>query len=64
MGSMLVLVFVNANGAGRWSFDYAQGLFAADFYNEYHYRSDFFCDGVLDLMDVGRLATGIGSACQ
>lgn len=39
------------------------GLFAGDFFNEYHYRSDLFCDGELNLADVSSLALGIGAIC-
>ncbi len=40
------------------------GLFATDFFNAYNYRSDFICNGVLDLADVGKMATGVGLSCQ
>jgi hypothetical protein len=39
------------------------GLFSSDFYGAHRFRSDFFWDGVLNLADVGRLATGIGHEC-
>jgi len=39
-------------------------LFAGDFFGEYHYRSDFRWDGVLNLMDCEILATGFGKICD
>lgn len=37
--------------------------FAGDFFGAYHYRCDFYWDGVLNLSDVALLAQGIGAAC-
>lgn len=37
--------------------------FAIDFFGAYHYRSDFNYDSVLNLIDVGLLAEGLGSTC-
>ena len=39
-------------------------IFSADFFGEYHYRSDFRWDGVLDLSDVAMMAMGVGSNCE
>jgi hypothetical protein len=33
------------------------------FYGAYDFSADFFADGVVNLADVGLLATGIGGAC-
>jgi hypothetical protein len=38
-------------------------LFASDFYGLYAYRSDFHWDGALNLSDLTRLATSLGSSC-
>ena len=38
--------------------------FAENFFGEYHYRSDFYWDGVLNLSDLGKLAQGIGHNCE
>ena len=38
-------------------------LFAADFDGSYSFRSDFHWDGVLNLSDVVRMATGLGAEC-
>ena len=37
--------------------------FAADFFGSYAYRSDFQCDGVINLSDVGRFAAALGASC-
>jgi len=37
--------------------------FSADFYGEYNYRSDFFLDGELNLLDIPILASAIGISC-
>jgi len=39
------------------------GMFAADFFGPYSFRSDFYWDGMLNLADVGRMASGMGSGC-
>ena len=39
------------------------GLFADNFFGEYDFRSDFYWDGVLNLSDVGRMATTFGEVC-
>jgi len=39
------------------------GLFADNFFGEYDFRSDFYWDGVLNLSDVGRMATTFGEDC-
>ena len=38
--------------------------FAENFFGEYHYRCDFYWDGVLNLSDLGKLAQGIGHNCE
>lgn len=38
-------------------------LFAIDFFGDYHFRSDFSADGVIDLADVALLAQHIGAQC-
>jgi len=38
-------------------------LFASDFYGPYIYRSDFHWDGAVNLSDVTKLATSLGSSC-
>lgn len=39
------------------------GMFSVDFYGDYHFRSDLFRDEVINLSDVGQLATSMGSSC-
>ena len=39
-------------------------VFSTDFYDTYHYRSDFHWDGLLDLADVAKMASGLGHDCQ
>lgn len=40
------------------------GHFARDFPNStYSYRSDFACDGVLNVADVGKMVRGVGASC-
>ncbi len=39
------------------------GIFATDFFGVYNYRSDFVCNGNLDLADVGKMAVGVGASC-
>ncbi len=39
-------------------------LFAADFHGPYNYRSDFHWDGVVNLVDVVKMAAGLGAGCQ
>lgn len=39
------------------------GMFSSDFFGAYSFRSDFYWDGVLNLADVGRMATGVGGSC-
>ncbi len=39
-------------------------LFAPDFYGDYNYRSDFFWDGNLNLVDIARMAQGMGRHCE
>ncbi len=38
-------------------------LFAGDFYNAYHYRSDFNWDDVINLSDLSQLASAIAATC-
>ncbi len=38
-------------------------LFASDYYGPYAYRSDFHWDGVVNLSDLAKLATSLGSSC-
>ena len=38
--------------------------FSTDFHGSYHYRSDFHWDGLLDLADVAKMASGLGHDCQ
>ncbi len=38
-------------------------IFVGDFWGPYHYRSDFSCDGVLNLSDVPLMIRGVGAAC-
>jgi hypothetical protein len=40
------------------------GYFAYDFFEVYHFRSDFIWDGVLNLADVGKLAAALGQSCD
>lgn len=40
------------------------GYFATDYFNTYDYRSDFVCDGVVNLGDLGVMASGLGLFCQ
>ena len=39
------------------------GLFAQDYYGEFHFRSDLYRDGVLNLSDLSLLARSAGLAC-
>jgi len=39
------------------------GLFSVVFYGAYDFSADFYADGVMNLADVGRLASGVGAAC-
>ncbi len=39
------------------------GIFSSDFFGAYNYRSDFVCNGSLDLADVGKMAQNIGVSC-
>ena len=39
-------------------------IFAGDYHGEYHYRSDFIWDGVIDLSDVVVMAAALGRGCQ
>ncbi len=39
------------------------GIFATHFYGDYAFEADFFADGTLNLVDVGRLALGLGGSC-
>lgn len=39
------------------------GLFAQDYYGEYHFRSDLARDGVLNLSDLYHLAVSVGQSC-
>lgn len=38
-------------------------LFAENFFTSYHYRSDFYYDGVINLSDVGMLASSLAASC-
>ncbi len=38
-------------------------LFTQDFRGDYHYRSDFYWDGVVDLTDVVLFVYGLGATC-
>ena len=38
--------------------------FSRDFHGSYHYRSDFHWDGLLNLADVAKMASGLGHDCQ
>ncbi len=40
------------------------GYFATDYFNTYDYRSDFICDGAVNLADLGVMASGLGIICQ
>lgn len=39
------------------------GLFAADYFGAYNFRSDFVPDNQVNLGDIGRMASGMGIAC-
>ncbi len=52
---------INADGLVNLS-DVA--IFAGDYFGVYHYRSDFWWDGVLNLQDLVRMTTGYGSNCE
>lgn len=39
------------------------GPFAVDFFGFYRYRSDFYFDGMLNLMDLGRMAAAMQASC-
>lgn len=39
------------------------GLFAADFFGGYAYRSDFYHDGVINIADLGLMAQGMAAGC-
>lgn len=38
-------------------------LLASDFFGQFHYRSDFNHDGVLNLSDIGNFAINVGTGC-
>ncbi len=38
-------------------------LFGMDWLGSYHYRSDFFYDGVIDISDIALFAQGLGAGC-
>lgn len=38
-------------------------IFASDFNGEYHWRSDFEADGMINMVDVSLLATALGEEC-
>lgn len=38
--------------------------FADDYFGAYHYRSDFWWDGVLNLSDVAKMTAGYGASCE
>jgi len=37
--------------------------FASDYFGSYGFRSDFHCDGALNLSDLGKFASGMGTRC-
>jgi hypothetical protein len=39
------------------------GLFAEDFFSYYHYRSDFYCDQVLNIADLSMMAQALSATC-
>lgn len=39
------------------------GWFATDFFGNYHFRSDLFRDGTINLADYGRMVQGLGANC-
>lgn len=39
-------------------------FFSGDFFGTYHYRSDFWWDGVLNLSDLAQMALGYGTSCE
>lgn len=38
-------------------------LFSQVFFGPYAFRADFYADGVLNIVDVGRMAQGLGRSC-
>ncbi len=38
-------------------------IFAGSFFGDYAFEADFFCDGVINLIDVGAMAHGMGGSC-
>ncbi len=38
-------------------------MFSAVFFGSYHYSADFYCDGQMNIADVGRMALGVGASC-
>jgi hypothetical protein len=38
-------------------------MFGMDWLGSYHYRSDFFYDGVIDISDIALFAQGLGASC-
>lgn len=39
------------------------GIFAGDYFGTYNFRSDFVPDNQVNLGDIGRMASGMGTAC-
>lgn len=39
-------------------------IFAEDYFGNYHYRSDFFWDGMMHLQDVAKMIVGYGTSCE
>ncbi len=58
----LAIVSADMNGDGAVNL-VDVSLFSNHFYGGYDFAADYFADGVLNLLDVGRLALGLGGSC-
>ena len=54
------LVVINGDGNANLS---DIPLFVADFYGAYSFRSDLLFDGIVNLSDIPRVASGVGAVC-
>jgi hypothetical protein len=63
-GSDMALHFNSADINGDQAVNLIDvGLFSGYLFGAYDYAGDFFFDGVVNLVDVGRMAVGLGGSC-
>lgn len=67
VGEMLCDVPIHHNSAdinADWGVNLADvAIFAEDFFGEYTFRSDFYYDGIINLIDVAMMGQAFGAAC-